>query len=195
MADYATLLRDRTTLTCRSVDRIFLEGYVPQLQTPGGAARYLLYQRGFPMPSSAAFGKIGERYVAEIHQWAKQEGIPEYQFQKGENKELYARPLIEAAAREGGKGRVVLLGIAQQSGQPERKEKEEVDDDLDDVGDRTAARVSMVGEVGERWEALDDLPDEVRRPDEQGERAADPAVPRSQPGSQWRGDEDGGCRR
>jgi hypothetical protein len=114
MADYATLLRDHTTLTCRSVDRIFLEGYVPLMQTAGGAARYLLYQRGFRMPSSAAFGQIGERYVAEIHRWAEREGVPEYQFQKGECKELCARPLINAAAREGGTGRVVLLGTAQE---------------------------------------------------------------------------------
>ena len=35
MADYATLLRDHTTLTCRSVDRIFLQGYVPKLQCVG----------------------------------------------------------------------------------------------------------------------------------------------------------------
>lgn len=104
MADYATLLRDHTTLACRSVHRIFMEGYVPLLQTPGGAARYLLYQRGVPIPSSAAFGKIGEQYVAEIHRWAKQQGIPEHQFEKGENKELYARPLIKAAADEAAKG-------------------------------------------------------------------------------------------
>jgi hypothetical protein len=114
VADYATLLRNHTTLACRSVDRIFLEGYVPQLQTPGGAAQYLLYQRGFPMPSSAAFGKIGKAYAGEIRRWAQQRGIPEHHFEKGENKELYARPLIEAAAEEGGEGRVVLLGIAQE---------------------------------------------------------------------------------
>ena len=29
MADYATLLRDHVTLTCRSVDRIFLQAYAP----------------------------------------------------------------------------------------------------------------------------------------------------------------------
>ncbi len=114
MADYATLLRDHTTLTCRSVDRIFLEGYVPLMQTAGGAARYLLYQRGVPMPSSAAFGKIGEQYVADIRRWAKEEGVPEFQFQKGESKERCARPLIDEAAREGGEGRVVLLGTAQE---------------------------------------------------------------------------------
>jgi hypothetical protein len=30
MADYATLLRDHVTLTCRSVDRIFLQAYEPK---------------------------------------------------------------------------------------------------------------------------------------------------------------------
>ena len=29
MVDYSTLLRDRVTLAVRSVDRIFLQGYVP----------------------------------------------------------------------------------------------------------------------------------------------------------------------
>jgi hypothetical protein len=33
MADYSTLLRDRVTLAVRSVDRVFLQGYVPHLQT------------------------------------------------------------------------------------------------------------------------------------------------------------------
>ena len=35
-------------------------------------------------------------------------------FAKGENKEQIARPLIEAAERDGGDGRVVLIGIAQE---------------------------------------------------------------------------------
>ena len=35
MADYFTLLRDRVTLKCRSIDRIFLQAYVPKLQTVG----------------------------------------------------------------------------------------------------------------------------------------------------------------
>ena len=111
--DYATLLRDQVTLTCRSVDRIFLQGYVPQLQTPGWVARFLM-QRGFPIPSSAALGKIGDEYTAAVRRWAKASGVPVHYFKKGESKEAYARPLIEAAAKEGDGGRVVLLGIAQE---------------------------------------------------------------------------------
>ncbi len=114
MADYATLLRDHTTLTCRSIDRIFLQGYVAQLQSPGQLALFLMNQRGFRFPSSAALGVIGEKYAADIKGWAQTEGVPIRYFKKGENKEAIAKPLLEAAAREGGEGRVVLLGIAQE---------------------------------------------------------------------------------
>ena len=54
MADYATLLRDHVTLTCRSVDRIFLQAYVPKLQSVGGVCQFLYWQKGFGIPSSAA---------------------------------------------------------------------------------------------------------------------------------------------
>jgi len=113
VADYATLLRDHTTLTCRSVDRIFLQAYVPTLQSPGLVARFLL-QRGYPIPSSAALGEIGEKYVAEVQRWAKAEGVAVRYFKKGEKKEAIALPLLEAAAKEGGQGRVAMLGIAQE---------------------------------------------------------------------------------
>src|ERR671914_183790 len=57
MADYATLLREHVTLTCRSVDRIFLQAYLPKLQTVGWVCRFLRWQRHYEIPSSAAFGK------------------------------------------------------------------------------------------------------------------------------------------
>ncbi len=114
MADYASLLRDHVTLTCSSVDRIFLQGYVPKLQTVGWVCRFLRWQRGFFVPSSAAFGKIGDAYVAEVHRWAKANDIPVIHFKKGENKEALARPLLDRADAEGGPGRVVLVGIAQE---------------------------------------------------------------------------------
>ena len=114
MADYATLLRDHVTLTCRSVDRIFLQGYVPRLQTVGQVCQFLRWQRGFGIPSSAAFGKIGQAYADEVHRFARAHGILVRRFARGENKEEIARPLIEAAAAEGGAGRVVLIGIAQE---------------------------------------------------------------------------------
>jgi hypothetical protein len=112
MADYSTLLRGAVTLTCRSIDRIFLQGYVPNLQSPGLVARFLL-RRGFRYPSSAALGKIGDAYVRVIHRFAEANDIPVVHFNKGESKEEIARPYLQAAA-ERGEDRVVLLGIAQE---------------------------------------------------------------------------------
>lgn len=71
MADYATLLRDHVTLKCRSLDRIFLQAYVPKLQSVGHVCRFLRWQRKFKIPSSAAFGKIGDQYVQTVHRFAR----------------------------------------------------------------------------------------------------------------------------
>lgn len=113
MADYASLLRDHVTLKCRSLDRIFLQAYVPKLQSVGQVCTFLRWQRGFKIPSSAAFGQIGDAYVKAIHEYAKEHQIPVVYFEKGQKKEDVARPYLEAAAREG-KERVVLIGIAQE---------------------------------------------------------------------------------
>jgi hypothetical protein len=113
MPDYFTLLRDRVTLKCRSIDRIFLQAFVPKLQSVGQVCIFLRWRRKFRIPSSAAFGKIGETYVQAIHEFAKSQGIPVVRFQKGQNKENVARPFLQAAAREG-RDRVVLIGIAQE---------------------------------------------------------------------------------
>ena len=85
MTDYSTLLRNHVTLTCRSIDRIFLQAYVPKLQTVGFVCQFLHWQRGYAIPSSAAFGKIGDAYVAEVHRFAAAVGIPVRYFAKGEN--------------------------------------------------------------------------------------------------------------
>ena len=53
MPDYFTLLRDRVTLKYCSIDRIFLQAYVPKLQTVGQVCTFLRWQRRLPIPSSA----------------------------------------------------------------------------------------------------------------------------------------------
>lgn len=113
MADYATLLQDHITLKCRCIDRVFLQAYVPGLQTVGQVCTFLRWVRKFKIPSSAAFGKIGKAYADDIHDFAKRHEVPIVHFQKGQNKEEVAQPFLEAAAREG-RDRVVLIGIAQE---------------------------------------------------------------------------------
>ncbi len=56
MATISSLLADHVTLQVRSVDRLFLQGYVPKLMTEGQVIRFLL-DRGFPIPSPAVLGR------------------------------------------------------------------------------------------------------------------------------------------
>ncbi|MBZ5728812.1 MAG: hypothetical protein LAP87_28010 [Acidobacteriia bacterium] len=113
MTDYGALLRDHVTLRCRSIDRIFLQAYVPKLQTVGLVCTFLRWQRKFKIPCSAAFGKIGEEYGKAVHRFAEAHHIPVVHFKKGQDKEKTARPYLDAAAREG-KDRVVLIGSARE---------------------------------------------------------------------------------
>ncbi len=59
MTDYASLLRDHVTLKCRCIDQVFLQDYVPKLQSVGEVCTFLRWVKGLKIPSSAAFGKIG----------------------------------------------------------------------------------------------------------------------------------------
>src|SRR5687768_3340408 len=113
MTNYATLLRDHVTLKCRSIDRVFFQAWVPQLQSVGQVCNFLRWGRDFKIPSSAAFGKIADAFVKSVRKFAQENNIPVVHFKKGQNKEKLVLPYIEAAAQEG-KDRVVLIGIAQE---------------------------------------------------------------------------------
>lgn len=112
MATIESLLSDRVSLQVRSVDRIFLAGYVPKLQSEGLVVRFLL-DRGFPIPSPAALGKIGQRYVRAIERFATKQKVPVVHFKKGEVKEQTARRYMRKAEREGRFG-VVMIGVEQE---------------------------------------------------------------------------------
>lgn len=112
MATIRSLLRDRVTLQVCSVDRIYLQAYVPRLMSAGMLIRFLL-DRGAIIPSPALLGKIGSGYQAAIERFAVGNAIPIVRFQRGESKEEVARPYLEAAKREGRFG-CVMVGVAQE---------------------------------------------------------------------------------
>jgi hypothetical protein len=112
MATIESLLSDRVSLQVRSVDRIFLAGYIPKLQSEGLVVRFLL-DRGFPIPSPAALGKISQRYMRAIERFATKQEVPVVHFKKGEVKEQTARRYMRKAEREGRFG-VVMIGVEQE---------------------------------------------------------------------------------
>ncbi len=83
MATISSLLADHVTLQVRSVDRLFLQGYVPRLMTEGQVIRFVL-DRGFPIPSPAVLGKIGRDHPSQINQLLLDpHEIPVVRFVKG----------------------------------------------------------------------------------------------------------------
>jgi hypothetical protein len=42
----------------------------------GAVCQFLYWQKGFGIPSSAAFRKIGDAYVVELHRRAKANSLP-----------------------------------------------------------------------------------------------------------------------
>ncbi len=115
MTTIRSLLRDHVALQVRSVDRIYLQAYVPRLMSEGLLVRFLL-DRGAIIPSPAVLGQIGSRYVAAIERFAARNEIPIVRFRRGESKEELARPYLEAAKREERFG-CVMIGVAQERAQ------------------------------------------------------------------------------
>ena len=109
VATITSLLADHVTLQVRSVDRIFLAGYVPKLQCAGQVVRFLNERAGGTIPSPAILGKAGRAYVAAVDAFALDHGVAAVRFGKGECKEDVAREHFERAEREGRFG-VVLIG-------------------------------------------------------------------------------------
>jgi hypothetical protein len=112
VATISSLLRDHVTLQLRSVDRLFLQAYMPRLMTQHQLVRFWL-DRGFKIPSPALLARQGRAYVAAIERFAAANSVPVVRFAKGESKEDAARPYLRAAERDGRFG-VVLLGVAQE---------------------------------------------------------------------------------
>ena len=109
----ADILEDHVTLEVASVDRLYLNLYVPWLQQPGGVYQFMKAVRGLPFPSSAILGQIGTDYVCRVERFARDQGIRLEPFPKDVRKEDFVRPLFQKAMAEGRTG-VVFIGTAQE---------------------------------------------------------------------------------
>lgn len=109
----AALIDGHAQLEVECLDRIYLNAYVPKLQTPGGVVWFLRDHLGNPIPSPALFAKIGNRFRADVKRFTAEHDIPLIRFGKGDRKLDVIRPLLQAAEREGRPG-VVAVGVAQE---------------------------------------------------------------------------------
>src|SRR5450755_546116 len=97
----ADMVAGHVTLDISCLDRVYLNGYVPKLQTPGGVICFFHDHRGKPIVSPALFEPIGEKFRADIKDWAQASGVPVIRFKAGERKADVMAPYLDAAAAGG----------------------------------------------------------------------------------------------
>ena len=109
----ADMVAGHVALDIECLDRIYLNGYVAKLQTPGGVVYFFHDHRGKPIVSPALFEPIGEKFRRDIKDWAQANGIPLIRFRAGERKADVMAPYLEAAAATG-RSQVAAIGCAQE---------------------------------------------------------------------------------
>jgi len=113
MVSAAEVLRDRTGLDVTCLDRVYLNGYVPNLQVPGQVSVFMTGHLGLKIPSPAVLEKRGARFRESVERFARDNQIRMVQFAKGDRKQDVAAPFIDKVAKTGRPG-VAVIGVAQE---------------------------------------------------------------------------------
>ena len=116
----AEILHDHVTFELEAIDRMYLNAYVPSLQTGGGVVYFLKTQLGVRVPSTAMVAPMSERFVDAIKRFVEREGIDLVTFEKGQRKDDVAQQYL--AKFEGEEG-VLFVGKAQEKASVFRTEK------------------------------------------------------------------------
>jgi hypothetical protein len=116
----AEILDDHVTFELEAIDRMYLNAYVPALQTGGGFVYFVKSQLGAIVPSTQVVAPLSERFVAAIEQFVKTEQLDLVTFEKHQRKDDVAQ---EYRARFDGEEGVLFVGKAQEKASVFRTEK------------------------------------------------------------------------
>jgi hypothetical protein len=107
----AEVIDQHVTLELESLDRVYLNVYQPELQTPRAVFQFLRDHYGQGAVSSHQMKAISERFLQSIDRFAADHDIPIIGFEKGQRKEdVAAQYLAKVSTPEG----VLFSGKAQE---------------------------------------------------------------------------------
>jgi hypothetical protein len=107
------LLDGHVALDIQCLDRIYLNAYVPKLQTSAQVVAFLSGHLGFPFPSPALFNKLGQRFRRAVESYAVSNNIAWIKFGKDDDKLAVMTPHLHRQAATGWSG-VAAIGVAQE---------------------------------------------------------------------------------
>jgi hypothetical protein len=116
----AEILSNHVTFELEAIDRMYLNAYVPSLQTGAGFVYFLKTQLGVRVPSTVMVAPMSQRFVAAMERFLKTEGVDLITFEKGQRKDDVAQQYL--ATFRGDEG-VLFVGKAQQKASVFRTEK------------------------------------------------------------------------
>ena len=116
----AEILRDHVTFELEAIDRMYLNAYVPSLQTGGGLVWFLKTQLGVRVPSTVMVAPMSQRFVDAFERFVESQGVDLVTFKKGQRKDDVAKEYL--ATFEGDEG-VLFVGKAQEKASVFRTEK------------------------------------------------------------------------
>jgi hypothetical protein len=116
----AEILSNHVTFELEAIDRMYLNAYVPSLQTGAGFVYFLKTQLGVRVPSTVMVAPMSERFVDALERFVETQGIDLVTFTKGQRKDDVAKEYL--ATFEGDEG-VLFVGKAQEKASVFRTEK------------------------------------------------------------------------
>ena len=116
----AEILQNHVTFELEAIDRLYLNAYVPSLQTGAGFVYFLKTQLGVRVPSTVMVAPMSERFVDALERFVHTEGIDLVTFEKGQRKDDVAQQYLAAFKGEEG---VLFVGKAQEKASVFRTEK------------------------------------------------------------------------
>jgi hypothetical protein len=117
MAESSTvneLLDGHVALDLECLDRIYLNGYVLNLQVAGQVVRFMTQHLGYPIPSPAIMEKMGTAFRYAVTLFAQANHIPVVRFHKGDRKIDVIGRYLAAQAAAGRSAVGGAIGMAQE---------------------------------------------------------------------------------
>ena len=114
------VLRDHVVLESESIDRMYLNVYVPQLQRIAGVVWYLRGHLGQRFASTAAVAPKTDAFVANIERFVADQGVDMVSFAKHQRKDDVTQQYLEQFDTDEG---VLYVGRAQEKARVVRTER------------------------------------------------------------------------
>lgn len=119
------VLQHHVTLELEGIDRMYLNGYIPTLQTGAAAAYFMRKQFECPVASTALVAPMSHRFIECIEQFVDDQDVDLVPFKKGERKDDIAKDYLARFEDEEG---VLFVGKAQEKARVFRTEKRHNED-------------------------------------------------------------------